>query len=326
MKFLAHIGLLLAGWGFLSGPTATATAATANGLVAIVDEEVITWKDVQQEAALTIESKLDVYRNRPAQIEKEIQKAQQEAVELLVEKKLILHEFKRAGYNLPDSLIEDRVRTRVRERWGGDRTAMAKDLHARGLTLERLREQERDRFIVAVMRSKNISQEIIISPFRIEKYYADHIEKYKVGNQVKLRTIMLNKPSSGSTDIARSRAAEIVTKLEQGATFAEMAAIYSEDSFRNQGGDRGWVDLDREHYQQELDQAIRALKPGKRSGVVDAGTAIWIVLVEETKANHTQTLPEVRAEIEETMKSQERSRLEKQWIERLKTKSFVRYF
>ena len=321
---------LFVGWlGVVLGLAPIAWAATqapANAIVAIVDDEVITWKDVQQETVLAIESKVGLFANRPAQLKKEIQKAQQEAVEILVERKLILQEFKRAGYNFPDSLIDNRVRERLRERWGGDRAAMARDLQAQGMTTERFRQQERERFIVAVMRSKNIFQEIVMSPFRIEKYYADNLEKYKVGNQVKLRTIMLNKPQSGSADTARKRAEEILTKLAEGASFAEMASVYSEDTFRSHGGSRGWVELEREHYVKELDEAIRALKPGQRSGVVDAGTAFWIILLEDTKLNHTKTLPEVREEIEQTLLSQERARLEKQWIDKLKAKSFVRYF
>jgi peptidyl-prolyl cis-trans isomerase SurA len=325
MKRALFVGWLLLVLGL--APTASAAAQSpANAIVAIVDDEVITWKDVQQETALAIESKVGLFANRPAQLEKEIQKAQQEAVEILVERKLILQEFKRIGYNLPDSLIEDRVRERLRELYGGDRAAMARDLQAKGLTPERFRQQERERFIVAVMRSKNVFQEIVMSPFKIEKYYKDNLEKYKAGDQVKLRTIMLNKPKSGSSDAARKRAEEILTKLDEGASFAEMATVYSEDTFRSQGGSRGWVELEREHYVKELDEAIRALRPGQRSGVLEAGAAYWIILLEDTKLNHTKTLPEVRQEIEQTLLSQERARLDKQWIDKLKAKTFLRYF
>lgn len=320
--FVGWLGLVL---GLL--PTAwAASPSTANGIVAIVDDEVITWKDVQQEAGLAIESKIGLLANRPAQLEKEIQKAQQDAVEILVERKLILQDFKKAGYNLPESLVDDRVQERLRERWGGDRAAMARDLQARGMTLERLRRQERERFIVAVMRSRNISQEIVMSPFKIEKYYADNVEKFKVGDQVKLRTIMINQPTSGAAEAARKRADEILVKLSEGASFAEMAGVYSEDTFRSRGGSRGWVELQRESYVKELEVAIRALRPGQRSDVVEAGAAYWIILVEDAKLNHTKTLPEMRDEIEQTLLSQERARVEKQWIDKLKAKSFIRYF
>ena len=50
---------------------------------------------------------------------------------------------------------------------------------------------------------------------------------------------------SGESEVAQTEklAEEILTKLKEGATFAEMATIYSEGSQRNQGGDLGWWEL-----------------------------------------------------------------------------------
>lgn len=312
----------------LAGSAVAATVPTAaNGLVALVDEEVITWKDVEQEAAPAIESKVAIFSSRPAQLQKEIDKARQDALEILIERKLILHEFKKAGYSLPDSIVEDRVKARLRERYGNDRVSMTKDLQSRGLTHERLREQERERFIVSAMRAKNIGQEIVVSPYKIEKYYADHLDKWKVGEEVRLRTVMVNKGNTEeSAATARRRIDEIVAKLAEGAAFAEMAGVYSDDTFRSQGGDRGWVELEKQHYHQQLNDAIRALQPGQRSGVVDTGAALWIVLLEDRRPSRVLTLPEVRGAIEENLINEERARLEKQWIDRLKAKSFVRTF
>jgi len=318
--------------GWLSGAVVSLLSALAasqlpaNSIVAIVDDEVITWSDVQQEVVPVLELKVRALANRPDQLDREIQKAEQDAVQILVERKLILKEFERAGFALPESLVDDRVRERLRERWGGDRALMARELRAAGMTLERFRQKERERFIVALMRMRNVSQEIMVSPFKIEKYYADHIEQYKVGDQVKLRTIMINKPRSGPADAARKLAQEILEKLRAGTSFAEMASVYSEDTFRAQGGSRGWVELEREHYVKELDEAIRGLKPGQQSDMVEAGEAFWIILLEEAKLNHTKTLPEVRDEIEQNLLGQERARIEKEWIDKLKAKSFIRYF
>jgi peptidyl-prolyl cis-trans isomerase SurA len=311
----------------LSAGAARAADPTAlNGMVAVVDGEPITYKDVDQQAALAVESKLSLYASRPDLLQQEIKRARQDALDILVARKLILHEFKQAGFSLPDSIIEDRVRARLRETWGGDRTSMTRDLQQRGLTFERFRENLRDDVILEAMQIKNIVREIIISPHKIAKYYADHLDSFKTGDSVQLRTIMINKPASGPADAARRRAEEIAGKLADGAAFAELAGVYSEDSYRSKGGDRGVVELDREHYQPALESAIRALKPGQRSGVIDAGTAYWIVLLEDAKLNHIRTLPEARSEIERLLLDEERARLRKAWIDRLKAKAFIRYF
>ena len=50
------------------------------------------------------------------------------------------------------------------------------------------------------MRSKNVSQEIVISPYKIENYYLAHQDDFKVGDQIKLRMIVLNKSSGDDTN------------------------------------------------------------------------------------------------------------------------------
>ena len=48
--------------------------------------------------------------------------------------------------------------------------------------------------------------------------------------------------------------------------------------------------------------------------------------VDEKQIARTRTLAEVRDEIEKDLLLQERGRLQKKWIERLRAKSFFRYF
>jgi hypothetical protein len=50
------------------------------------------------------------------------------------------------------------------------------------------------------------------------------------------------------------------------------------------------------------------------------------MMVEERRPEHVKPLSDVRDEIEKTLLAQESERLQKQWIERLKKKTFVRYF
>jgi hypothetical protein len=52
----------------------------------------------------------------------------------------------------------------------------------------------------------------------------------------------------------------------------------------------------------------------------------YLMYVDEKQAARTRTLSEVRDEIEKDLLLQERARLQKKWIDRLRAKSFVRYF
>ena len=62
------------------------------------------------------------------------------------------------------------------------------------------------------------------------------------------------------------------------------------------------------------------------SEVIDAPEACYLMQLEDRKPAHIRSLSEVRQEIEDILLRAERQRLQDQWIERLKKKTFVRYF
>jgi peptidyl-prolyl cis-trans isomerase SurA len=119
---------------------------------------------------------------------------------------------------------------------------------------------------------------------------------------------------------------EVLEKINGGASFAEMASIYSEGSQRGQGGDRGWIERERSDLKKELLDAAFSLKAGERSKVIEFPEACFLLQVDEVRRAQVRPLSEVRDEIEKTLKAQESVRLHKKWIDRLKAKSFIQYF
>lgn len=294
----------------------------ANSILAVVHDSVITRLEVER-SLLDVEVELRrQYRNQPQVYYQKLTEARSESLEQLLERKLILHEFATAGYVLPESVIDEFVKERLQSLAGGDPVTLTKTLQAQGLTRERWRQRIRDDFIVSQMRIKNIQSEIIISPYKIETYYLSHQDEYKMADQVKLRMIVLNTPAGTDVESSRKLAQEIAAKIKDGAAFTEMAAVYSQG--RNPGGDWGWIE--RKVLRPELADVAFALKSGDLSGVVETPEAFYLMLVEDKRTAHVRPLSEVRDEIERTMLTAERSRLQKQWIERLRKKTFVRYF
>ncbi len=103
-----------------------------------------------------------------------------------------------------------------------------------------------------------------------------------------------------------------------------MAGVYNSDSQRTEGGDRGWIT--RKDYRDELTSAAFALKPGEHSGVIEVPEFCYIVKAEDTRPAHIRPESEMRDDIERILSAQESIKLYKQWIERLKRKSLIRYF
>ncbi|MCX7872568.1 MAG: peptidyl-prolyl cis-trans isomerase [Verrucomicrobiae bacterium] len=290
-----------------------------NGIAAIVNDAVITVQEVKE----YIEPALDVlektYWDKPLDLQRKRQETLEDGINQLVERQLILSDFKNSGRNLPESIIDEEINREIREQFG-DRENFIKTLKARGITFEKYRQRMRERILVSALRSLHVSSELIISPFKIESYYSTNQNKFMVSDQAKLRIIQIkNDPSDPQR--AKRLANEIHAKIKSGTPFSEMT-VYHEGTQKN--GDWGWVEVS--VLKGELASAIKNLKPGQYSDVVETSDSCWILLLEDFKPAHVRPLQEVRDQIEKELLSQERDRLQKKWIDRIKAKSFVRYF
>lgn len=300
---------------------ATAQTRLLNGIAVIVNDAVVTYNEVEDLAGPAVDI---ARRTTPSsQLSQRLAEIQSNALEQLVERQLILNDYKVSGYNLPESIIDDEINVRIRKQFG-DRLTLTQTLQKQGGTYESYRRNIRDQIIVDALAQKHVSSVVLISPYKIEQYYETNKQTYKLEDQVKLRMIVLNKPAGSDPSVTTKLAKEILVKLDEGASFAEMAGIYSEGAERAQQGDRGWVE--KKTLRSELDQVAFTLKKGQHSGVIETKEACYILFVEDTRNAQIQPLADVRDEIERILIGEERARLKTQYIERLKKKSFVRYY
>ena len=305
--------------------TATAIRAEViNGIQVVVHDSVITAQDVIEYSEKAEKELTRDYRRQPQVLEQKIVEARRDSTEHLLERQMILHEFKVANLSIPEKYIDDEVQRRVRA--FGERMVLIKTLEAEGTTFDKYRLRLREQIIEGLMRRHMVSSEkIIVSPHKIEAYYQDHHEGYKLEDRVKLRMIVVNKPAGGAdASDARKTAEEALAKVNSGGNFAELAKLYSQGAQRSEGGLFGWGD--RAALRKDLAEQAFALKPGQHSGIIDASDAYYILLVEELQLAHYTPLTEVHEQIEKDLMDSERSRLELQWIEKLKKKTFWRYF
>ena len=357
--------------GVVFGSNAPAEPELRNAIAAIVNDTIITYQEVEEFTTQALELLRRAYFNQPELYKEKRIQTLIDGLDQLLEKQLILDDFKSVGVKVPDSYIDDEIRDRIRHRYR-DRAALIKELQAQGITYEMFRQRMHDEIVENFMRQKNVSSAILISPQKIERYYATNLHQFKIGDQVKLRMIVLKRASGGGVEDLRRLAREILAKIEEDASFAEMASVYSEGSQRREGGDWGWKEA--ANISKGVADIAFAMKPGEHTGVLalakEPDDAYWVyqynqagqiaiarkytsrdvfvedkklatpsspiegpdpqefrlMLVEDKRAARTKLLSEVRDQIEKELTIQERARLHKQWIERLKAKAFVRYF
>ena len=366
-----------------SAPRLRAEAELVNGIQAVVDTAVITYGEVQ---LMTVPAEQVLRRQYPNEGEvfyRKYAEARNANLDELMERQLILRDF-RVQFSQPERQaiidreinkeVDQEVESEIRTRYHGNRLSFIQTMQAEGVTMERHRQQIRDRIIIGWLRQKNISSELIVSPHRVEVYYLAHRDEYKIEDEVKLRMIVLKCPGESETARTEELMENILRTIKEGATFAEMATIHSEGSQRNQGGDLGWWEPSR--LNKGLADTATSLQAGQHSGVLSRsyGDDYWVcqysngvptvgrhyvadttlkketiveerrfedasavtnlpppvefylMLVEDKRPERFKPLTEVRELIEKDLLAQERNRLEKQWVDRLKKKTFWRVF
>jgi peptidyl-prolyl cis-trans isomerase SurA len=152
MKYLRFITILLAA-SYFNLPL---HAELVDAIKAVVNNGVVTYAEVEEFVVPAAQALQREYAGQPAMFQQKLDNALNDGQEQLVERQLILHSFDTEGYRLPDTVVDELVQERIRERFG-DRITLMKTLQAQGQTYEKFRREVRDQYIVSALRAKIIS-------------------------------------------------------------------------------------------------------------------------------------------------------------------------
>ena len=315
--FPALAACVLLGLSFLLSPftpRAHADPDVVDGVAALVNRDVITFSQVRE--LVTPRERALRAQFSGQELADKVRDARRGALQELIDRQLIIQEFKKKEFQIPPRFVDERVDTIIREEFGGDRQAFIRTLQAQGYTLTKFRENEKEKIIVQAMRFQNVKTDAIVSPLKIDALYTTSKPDLTTPEQVHLWMIAVNKstPTGAEGDPQKAVAQEIREKLAKGAKFEDLAKLYSDDSSRSTGGDWGWID--RKTLNDSLTNAAFRLETNKISPVVDQGPAYYIMKVTERKAAYTKPLADVRPDIEKKINSAERERMQDQWIRR----------
>ena len=321
LKAVKHLFLIaLALFSFSQTRVQAADAQVLDGMAAVVNDDVVTFSQVR-ELTTAIENAAKANFTGAALADK-IKEVRTRAVNDLIDRQLIIQEFRTMKASIPPHVVNDRINTIVREEFGGDRSAFLRTIVAQGYTLDRLHKMEEEKIIVQAMRSREVKSDPIIPAGRVESYYHEHRQEWTTNDEVKLRMIKI----AGGTEPEKKlkMMKEIRTKITGGADFGDMARIYSDDSTQDASGDWGWVK--RGDLSPDMERIAFSLSVGKPSEIVTLNQSFYLMLVEEKKAGVSKPLKEMHDDIERRLLQEERQKMQQGWIDRLRKKAFIKIY
>jgi peptidyl-prolyl cis-trans isomerase SurA len=327
-QLLALMSLLLALTGIARAEE------VVDGVAAIVNEKVITYSEVQDFVRPLLPQLRRAYTGKD--LIEAVRKAQMDALNTLIERSLILDEFKKKGYILPENAVDNQITDIIANDYNNDRSAFIKSIEAQHMTYSQFRDKVRERIIVQAMSNRKKQEQLLVSPYKMEQYYKEHMDDFKLPDQIKLRMLLIKRTNAGATnatdtattpaatDPRRKLAEEILAKLDAGDKFEELAKLYSEASEAQKGGDWGWVG--RDSLRKELNEIAFTLKAGQHSGIIETPDGYYILFVEAVKPAYVQPLAAVRDDIEKILREEMRSKMQEEWVKQLRSKAYIKIF
>ena len=235
----------------------------------------------------------------------------------LVESELVLLDFEIQGGALPDRAIEDHVNSVIHDQFQNDRTAFLKALADQRLTYAEWHKQMKDQLVVQIMRQKEVSAKILITPLDLQAAYeARKLTDFSLPERVRLRTLAFAADTPEELEAARKKAAAIRAGEAAFETAAPAGATLQDDA----------EFLDVASLAEPLRAALGGLAPGGISEPVEIGGSLYLVQLVERQEARVRPLDEVAPELEKVLRKSEFERLNKAWIDSLRAKYYVQVF
>ncbi len=221
-------------------------------------------------------------------------------LDMLIMERLIHDEAERRRLSASDSEVE-RYIDEIATRNGLDRNAFENALKEEGRSLPLYRRQvETD-----ILRSKLVADLMnslpAISEKEIENYLDEHPELKGDGTKLKLRQIFLPATEENLSEI-RERMEDLLSKLEDGERFENLAREYSEGVEAKEGGSLGVVS--ESDLSATIFDAVFSLEEGEASDIVKTPAGLHIFLVEKRFEDEDDSRDELEEEVRELLEQQ----------------------
>lgn len=303
--------------------SAALAQSNSNGIAAVVNGQVITKSEVRDAVNAQEQMLRFQYQNDPTVLQREIAKLQSTALDSLIDRELVLAEFKRMGAQIKSQWVDDDVNGIIRESFKGDRDAFVKELAKNGMTLKKFREMREKMMIVSAMRGKQATNDTPATPKEVEEYYQKNIDSWRSGGMIKISRMVIPKysgESGTSPEGQRKIAQELRRKVLAGADFAKTARGYSPDCLYEDD----WVA--RDQMKPSIANAAFSLKQGGVSDIIDEEGFYIIIACEAVKYGNAKSLEEVRPEIERALHAEKNKGTLEKWMEGLRKRSVIKKF
>lgn len=198
----------------------------ADRIVAVVNDEVITYSDLRQRLELALAQLKNQGTPLPPREELERQ-----MLDRMVMDRVQLQQAKESGIKVSDAELDQaigRIAANNKMAVGDFRAMLERD----GVPYPKFREQIRNEITLSHLREREVENRIVISDGEVDNFLAgEHQNGSTRGEEWQIAHILVRVPEGASPEILQklqAKAAQAVERARRGDDFAQLAASYSD--------------------------------------------------------------------------------------------------
>lgn len=293
--------------------------AESNGVAVTVNG-----KDIME---ADVDAKINAYMDRmasqipPGMSEQYKKQMRPQVVESMVMEQLLDEQIKKAGINVTDSDVNDKLNEIIAAQPGMTMESFKERVAAQGQSFEQVKEQ-----IKKTMSYEKLIGNVEVNDAEAKAFYDENKEDFNKPEQVKASHILVKVDASATPEqkvAAKTKIEGLLKQVKAGGDFAALAKANSDCPSKERGGDLGF--FDRSTMVKEFADAAFALKVGEISGIVETQFGYHIIKVTDRQQGGLTPFEKAKADIVKSLENKKKSELFRQLIEKIKAQAKIVY-
>ncbi len=294
----------------LMAPSLVAAKPFNDAIIAVVNSEVITLKDLKDYMS-GLYRQLKVENKDPKEIQETMAAYEEKGVNQLIEDKLILAAADEKGLEIRPDAVEKQLKS-IKDRYPSE-DQFLDSLNAQGVTVTDLKNKIIHQMKAKYMVNMEVRDKIFVNPEDVTRYYNEHSDEFERKAKYNLDSIYIS--FDKGKDEAIKRIGEARGKLVAGEDFQKVAQEYS------QAPSVGT--LEQGQMVPAIDKEVFSLKLNDISQPVTVEGGVYVFKVTGVSLGGKESLEQVKDRIYVKLYEQQMQEKFKAWIDKLRKKVYV---
>lgn len=287
-------------------------------IVAIVNDDVITQAELQQ-ALLRANTQIkEAHLSPPDQ-----DVLHKQVLDQLINQTLQLQLAKNAGLEINDEEL-NKIIDNIAAKNHMTVNELYQQINSDGLSTSAYRQEIQQQVTIQKLQQQEVASKLVIPPDEINAFVKSRLWQTNTDKEYRLEDILIplsDTPSTDEINKAKEKANWVLTQLEQGKNFRQLALNVSGNAQALAGGDLGWRKLP------EVPSAFTAqvthMKAKEISGPIQTPNGFHIIRLASVRNLSTHQAPPARKQIEELLLQQKLEESVQHWLAKLRAQAYI---